>query len=70
MNWDCPICGKRLIWDNDFTYEDPGLDGIGTVSFYHCECGIEIELYQPEGEEENEMPELREEDKGSGNQAP
>ena len=36
-NYVCPICGKKLIWGNDFDVEE------GIASVYSCnECNITI----------------------------
>ena len=35
-----------VIWDNDFSFEDVGMEGEGVVHFCHCSnCGAEIEYY-------------------------
>lgn len=46
---ECFHCGSHsVIWDNDFTYEDVGLDGEGIVQMLHCaNCGAEIEYRIP-----------------------
>ena len=31
----CPRCNYGLIWNNDFDYEDYGLDGEGIVSCFY-----------------------------------
>ncbi len=45
--FECFHClSKSVIWDNDFTYEDVGMDGEGIVHMLHCEnCGATIEYY-------------------------
>ena len=44
--------GHNICWDNDFTFEDYGIDGEGLVHVLHCmDCGAEIEYYCREGEE-------------------
>ena len=42
----CFECGStELIWENDYSYEDCGLDGEGIVHFYHCnKCRAEYEV--------------------------
>lgn len=43
-------CGRKLIWNNDFDYEDVGLGGNGIVTIYSCpndECEVDIvEVYK------------------------
>lgn len=35
-----------MIWDNDFSFEDFGLEGEGIVHCCHCaNCGAEITYY-------------------------
>lgn len=45
--YECFNCGSRsVIWDNDFSFEDVGMEGEGIVHFCHCEnCGADIEYY-------------------------
>ena len=55
--YECFHCGQRaVIWDNDFTFDDLGIedeDGTGIVHFCHCtNCGAKIEYYCGRGEEE------------------
>lgn len=60
----CYSCLRStVIWDNDFSYEDYGIDGNGIVQTYHCtNCGAEIEVYIPiEEVKENEVTRDREE---------
>lgn len=52
----CFHCGSTsVIWDNDYDYEDCGLEGYGIVHLLHCkDCGAEIEYrvpYVPKEEE-------------------
>ena len=48
----CPTCGKELSHDNDFSYEDLGYIGEGTVSFFEClVCGTSVEVCVPEKQE-------------------
>lgn len=36
----CWFCRGELIWNNDFSFEDYGLDGEGIVSVLTCsDCG-------------------------------
>ncbi len=40
----CYLCKKELIWNNNYTYEDYGLEGDGTVSHFSCldnDCEVE-----------------------------
>lgn len=43
-SYECFHClNKTVIWDNDFTYEEFGVDGEGFVHVCHCaSCGAEI----------------------------
>lgn len=43
--WECFHCGERkVIWQNDFSFEDMGYEGEGIVHICKCEnCGAEIE---------------------------
>ena len=52
----CFHCGGRLVWDNDFSYEDYDLwDYDGIVHVLHCmDCGAEVEYYVPLGEREDD----------------
>lgn len=44
----CPLCGHKLLWQSDFTFEDYGYEGEGIVGLYTCPnkqtCGIDLEL--------------------------
>lgn len=41
----CPVCGGRLIWQSDFTFEDCGYEGDGIVTFYTCiNCDANVEV--------------------------
>ena len=56
MKLECPKCGtdKHMRWQSDFTVEDLGRDGNGTVHFYEClKCGTTIEICIPDDDEEN-----------------
>ena len=48
-------CQRTVIWDNDFSFDDVGLEGEGIVQFLHCtNCGARIEYYislEPEKEQ-------------------
>ena len=62
-------CQKAVIWDNDFTFEDFGMEGEGIVQVCHCtNCGAEIYYYIPIGnsEEDPEEENGSEAEKGEG----
>lgn len=47
-------CTKSVIWDNDFTFADYGIEGDEIVHVCHCtNCGAEI-YYFIRIDEENE----------------
>lgn len=53
--YQCFHCGRQTVfWQNDFMFEDVGIEGEGIVHFCHCaNCGAEIEYYvslEEEGE--------------------
>lgn len=51
----CWFCGKELIWNNDFSFEDYGLEGEGIVMVLSCpNCGCSWYGLLQEGEDENE----------------
>lgn len=42
----CWFCGNPLIWNNDFSYEDYGLEGEGIIAVLSCsnkDCGAVFE---------------------------
>ncbi len=45
--YQCFNCGHNTVgWDNDFSYEDYGLEGEGIVHVLHCSnCGAYIEYF-------------------------
>lgn len=44
----CNQCGSDMIWQNDFSFEDFGLDGDGLVAVAICsKCGTEAEYRTP-----------------------
>ena len=44
----CPICHNEMIWGNDFSFEDYGMEGGGIVSEYSCSnCEVTLTIYQP-----------------------
>lgn len=47
--YECFHCGMLTVkWDNDFSYEDFGLEGEGIVHCCHCaNCNAEITYYVP-----------------------
>ena len=52
----CVRCNDDMIWQNDFSYEDYGIDEKdGVVSIYLCLlCGAIYEIYLPELQPETE----------------
>lgn len=52
--YECFHCGeKAVIWDNDFSFEDVGLEGEGLVHYCHCtNCGAIITYEIPDEEED------------------
>lgn len=54
--YQCFHCGSNsVVWDNDFDYEDYGLEGEGIIHVCHCaNCGAYIEYYVNIGEEKDE----------------
>ncbi len=42
--YECFHCGeKAVIWDQDFSFEDYGIEGEGIVHNCHCtKCGADI----------------------------
>lgn len=48
----CFICGGKVVWQSDFTFEDFGIEGEGIVYICKCsKCGAEYEIYTAIGEE-------------------
>ena len=52
----CFHCGSdRIVWENDFDFDDYGYEGYGIVHVLHCQdCGAEIEYrvpYEPREED-------------------
>jgi hypothetical protein len=43
----CPRCDQQLIWGNDFDAEDIGYDVGGIVTYYSCQCGVQVEIFVP-----------------------
>lgn len=53
---ECCYCGKEIVWDNNFSFEDCGIEGDGIVKMYHCNyCGAQIECKVPLGEEDDDQ---------------
>lgn len=54
--FECFHCGCRsVVWQNDFSFEDYGLDGDGIVQCLQCSnCGAWIEYYIPLENEEDD----------------
>lgn len=43
---NCHFCGGKLIWGNDFSFEDYGIEGEGIVTSMTCSgCGATWEGY-------------------------
>lgn len=51
--FECFHCGERaVIWQNDYTFEDYGIEGDGVVHDLRCsECGAVITYEVPIGED-------------------
>lgn len=50
----CYNCGGPVVWQNDFSFEDYGLLGEGTVHVYSCSnCNTNWEGYESDEEEED-----------------
>lgn len=46
---NCIMCGAELIWQNDYDFEDYGIEGEGVVSTWDCpNCGAWHEVYSGE----------------------
>lgn len=45
--YECFNCGEHaVVWQNDFSFEDYGLEGEGIIHVLHCSaCGAYIEYY-------------------------
>ena len=50
----CPRCDSVMRWNNDFSYDECGYNGEGLVSFYSCQCGVDVEVCIPDENEEEE----------------
>ena len=51
----CYMCGGTLIWQNDYDFEDYGMEGEGIVTTLVCtECGAWWEGYYKLSDEEEE----------------
>ena len=53
--YQCFHCGScSVVWGNDFSFEDYGIEGEGIVHSCHCgNCGADIEYYVPIGGEDD-----------------
>lgn len=50
----CWFCGSELIWGNDFSFEDYGLEGEGVVANLSCpSCGAVADFYSKFENEED-----------------
>lgn len=48
LNPTCPHCLHQIFWQNDYSYEDYGMQGDGIVTCWSCgNCGAYIEAYVP-----------------------
>lgn len=44
----CYICGEELYWQNNFTYDEVGLEGNGILHTLYCNhCESSYEIMQP-----------------------
>ena len=53
FNMKCWHCNSELIWNNDFSYKDYGLENDGIVSVLTCsneDCNAYVEVYLDLGE--------------------
>ena len=51
----CWYCGGKLIWENDFSYEDVYGEGEGIVTYLMCsECGARVQYELRDDEEDEE----------------
>lgn len=45
--WRCFLCGGKVMWKNDFMFEEIGMEDDGIVHFCECsKCGAEYEVYE------------------------
>jgi hypothetical protein len=55
---NCYICNQKLIWNNDFSTEEYGIEKEGIVTVLSCsndECEVEtVEVYRTHKKEKNE----------------
>lgn len=48
---NCWFCGSKMIWGNDFSFEDYGIEGEGVVANLTCSgCGATAEFYTKQEE--------------------
>ena len=51
----CWYCGGKLVWQNDFSYDDVYGEGEGIVTYLMCsECGARVQYEHRDDEEEEE----------------
>ena len=49
----CWYCGGRLVWDNDFDYDEVYGEGEGIVTFLHCtKCDAEVQYSKRDDKDE------------------
>lgn len=49
---NCWHCGARLVWSNDFSFDEVGLEGEGIATRLNCSnCSAIVEVYLPLDEE-------------------
>lgn len=56
--YECFHCLQRaVVWQNDFSFEDYGLEGEGIVHVCHCaNCGADIEYFvRLDGDEDEDL---------------
>ena len=50
---NCWHCNSKLIWKNDFSFEDYGIEGEGVVADLSCpKCPTDVQVYYKISEEE------------------
>lgn len=49
---NCWFCGHEMIWNSDFSYEDYGYEGEGTIAVLNCpNCNATAEFSVRDDEE-------------------
>ena len=50
----CALCGGKLHWQGDYTFEDYCIEGEGLVSTWKCSgCGADVTFELGDEEDEN-----------------